>query len=671
MRLDLLGWRIEGLRSADFEISLTDENGRVPRVALIQMPNGTGKTTTLQCLRAALTGEAISWTPDEVRSFRKTANDAAGTGRFDVRLRVDARLVTFGMVFDFTEGQITYQTTFGRGQNDRWVPPPELRRFLNPHFVNLLVFDGELPEQLLDRSETRAEAAIEAFFQLYLLDEASDSVDEVWRRQTRGITATDQTGLTRRRNKVEQIRTHLAALQRRREAIDEELQDLAPEIGRIESEIQTHISSVEGLQSEYEDVQARLTGADERLTGQLDKLMTAVRQPQLAHPSFSSNLTALLTHLDQLRLPESTSREFFDELAVADECICGRPLDDHTREELRRRAEHYLASDISGIINHLKLEIRRYVLDAEPPQQPTDDQAGAVVDAVHNRDTISTEKETIHRQLIQAGGTEVQQKQVQLDELKQRRNALREEYEELAREPRLADDETSRCIKAVRNQLDEAEQRLAEVTDTVQLRADKELIQRILHKARQRAEAAIKDSVIFDVNQTLDRLLPEHRVRVEGLARSIVLEGRGGASMGQTLAVGYAFLSTLFHRGHNEFPFIVDAPVIALDSNVRREVGTYLPSVCSQFAAFVLDTEREAFVASLEESSGADVLYLTAFEDSPRNEDLLNRSSQVDPQMVTRSEDGVVVRGRNFFDAATFTEEAREGTEELTQPEGS
>ena len=49
----------------DFKIDLM--NGKEPaKVSLIQMPNGTGKTTTLDMLKAALDGSAGSWLPEAV-----------------------------------------------------------------------------------------------------------------------------------------------------------------------------------------------------------------------------------------------------------------------------------------------------------------------------------------------------------------------------------------------------------------------------------------------------------------------------------------------------------------------------------------------------------------------------------------------------------------------------
>ena len=60
MKIQLLGWESRGLRCPDLNIDFTI-GGRVPKVGLLQMPNGVGKTTTLACLRAALDGSATDW----------------------------------------------------------------------------------------------------------------------------------------------------------------------------------------------------------------------------------------------------------------------------------------------------------------------------------------------------------------------------------------------------------------------------------------------------------------------------------------------------------------------------------------------------------------------------------------------------------------------------------
>ena len=48
--LRILGWKAKGLRCPDHEIELLGGRDRLFGVSLIQMPNGTGKTTTLELL---------------------------------------------------------------------------------------------------------------------------------------------------------------------------------------------------------------------------------------------------------------------------------------------------------------------------------------------------------------------------------------------------------------------------------------------------------------------------------------------------------------------------------------------------------------------------------------------------------------------------------------------
>ena len=149
------------------------------------MPNGTGKTTTLAALRATLTGEARDWSQEHTRELGPKA--ATGKGAFEVRLRFDGRPLTIGMDLDFDSGSAAYTTAFDKGRNPKYSPPVGLYRFLERHFVNLIVFDGELPQALLNAKESRAEQAIEAFFQLYLLDEIADAVRDWTTALLRGV----------------------------------------------------------------------------------------------------------------------------------------------------------------------------------------------------------------------------------------------------------------------------------------------------------------------------------------------------------------------------------------------------------------------------------------------------------------------------------------------------
>ena len=109
MELQLIRWRYKGIRGglSDLEIELGDPP---PRWSLIQMPNGTGKTTTMALLRAALSGRPPS--ADEVRAFR--ANDDVRSGEFELTLKIDSQLVRVLLKLDFEKGEMTYKTARAR-----------------------------------------------------------------------------------------------------------------------------------------------------------------------------------------------------------------------------------------------------------------------------------------------------------------------------------------------------------------------------------------------------------------------------------------------------------------------------------------------------------------------------------------------------------------------------
>ena len=117
----ILGWKAQGLRCPDHEISCADAEGNPYPVSLIQMPNGTGKTTALALLRAALSGAAIDqgWDRHTISEFRKRNSDQPD-GLFEVRLLLNDRRATVVMVFDFENGRIIVQ-------DNAWTGPP--RRF--------------------------------------------------------------------------------------------------------------------------------------------------------------------------------------------------------------------------------------------------------------------------------------------------------------------------------------------------------------------------------------------------------------------------------------------------------------------------------------------------------------------------------------------------------------
>ena len=84
MKVEVIGWRAKNLRGYLRDVDI-DLGAPSKRWTLLQMPNGTGKTTTMALLRLALNGSAIS--NEEVMGFR--ADDTVADGLFALTLEID------------------------------------------------------------------------------------------------------------------------------------------------------------------------------------------------------------------------------------------------------------------------------------------------------------------------------------------------------------------------------------------------------------------------------------------------------------------------------------------------------------------------------------------------------------------------------------------------------
>jgi DNA sulfur modification protein DndD len=282
MKIDLLGWESEGLRCPDMKVDLT-EDGEPVQVALIQMPNGTGKTTTLEMLKATLTGVAAGWRPDDIRELRR-ASDARARGRFRVDLRADSKPVTFELILDFEEGKAQYRTTSPTtgGLLLRWEPPPGVRRFLTPEFIRLFVFDGEFAEQLLNREGNEAERAIDALCQLYLLDEVVHFAEQHWEQAVRGGGPASSTGRTMAINRLGVITGQIAKVTAAQTAARTELEQATRKLDALDARIKAHIASETGLRDQHEQALIENAASQSKLEAQMIETMRQIRYPKCA-----------------------------------------------------------------------------------------------------------------------------------------------------------------------------------------------------------------------------------------------------------------------------------------------------------------------------------------------------------------------------------------------------
>lgn len=643
--LRIIGWKAEGLRCPDHEVSFVNGDKSVYPISLLQMPNGTGKTTTLTLLRACLSGSALSegWDAEKVRSFQKR-DSREGTGTFVVELLANRKRVTFTMTFDFEEGTVRYSTTAGSGKREGFHPPRELQKFLRPSFVRFFVFDGELAEQLLSREYTNAQLVIEDLFQIGLFTSISNHVRDYWDQQTEKKGATEGKGLTQRKNRVEKLTVRLSKLKADRAAKKQEADRTRRELEKKQAKFKTEIAAQKELSGRLTKAESDLAAETERVRAGARNLLEQMRSPQNLSAVFADEMVKLKDSLDRVKLPESTAREFFEELAQDKECVCGTVLDDKTREAIRKRASQYLGADNVAFLNAMKGDIGSMVgADPAVHEKLLSDSIDTLVEQCRKQEEYRTARDAVQAEGV-AADPALQQAEKEIDELEKRLATLEDELADYDSTDETAGDDCT-GIKLIEKRLKDAEEKLAEITQTITLRAKRDILVGILEAAHKAARRGISAEICDQANERIEELMPHNAIRVKEVNKCLVLRGQEGGSVGETLSVGYAFLATLFSRTEHKLPFIVDSPANPIDLKVRASVAELIPNLADQFVAFTISSERQGFLGPLERVVKSGIQYLTLF----RKGDVELERSARKVSGKAETEDGLCVPGKKFF----------------------
>jgi DNA sulfur modification protein DndD len=646
MKISMLGWESVGLRCPDLAIDLT-QSGKVPKVSLVQMPNGTGKTTTLELIKTALNGTARDWGSSDVRRFRR-AGEQNDEGRFVLRLMTDGDPLTFELLFDFLEERVTYRTTAksAGGVREGWLPPVEVRRFLNDQFVQLFIFDGELAQNLLDPAKSKASSAIDTLCQLGHLNEIEAAADRDWQAATRNLGAKTPTGLASWQTREKRLASRLSEVQDARSRLVNEVAGLTAKIATLRESLDKHRQYDQSTQLRKAELLDQIRSHEEALVNKTREILQVIRQPQFLSPHFAGSLATLKDQFDRVRLPESTSRQFFVELADEATCVCGRPISQHERHEILGQAERYLAGELYSFINNLKGDITQEIVDEPSAAEMCIDVVTAELrDLRRTHSAMRTELDEIENDSIASAGDPARALSGELATYESELATNLKLIEKIDDHPDTDSTEDSWSIRGLESELRKVRNMIAQITGTVELKAKLDSIRGVVRRTREIARERLRTAIREDCNEKLREVLSGDPIQIEKIQQSLSLRNQDGASVGQTLAVGYTFLTTLLERGAHKFPLVVDSPAGPLDDHVREQVGRMIPTLCDQFVAFTISTERAYFLPALEEIVGQSIVYLTAFRATSGVQHVVDSL----PSHAVRTKDGVVVSGRDYF----------------------
>lgn len=649
--LQVLGWKSEGLRCPDHEISCVGSSGQPNAVTLVQMPNGTGKTTTLTLLRLALSGRwaRVAPAPAELRKLKKKGGGTKGL--FELRLLMNQQRVTIRVEFDFEAGRVRYRTTRGSGQIDGFDPPTEFRRFLNGNFVDFFVFDGELAAHLLDDKFTDADSVVETLFQLRTLQNVGEKVADYWER--RAEEKGDERSKRSRENKLSRIRNRLNELKRERRRLTREREEAAVKLEAQQRAYHEEIAKGQTSEREMQEAEEALKKAQEEVRDQAGLVLDAMRIPHRLSPAFAEAIYDLKRNLDRAKLPGTAAREFFQDLALEERCVCGTEIDEDLREKIRKRAANYLGSDEVGFLNAMKTDIEEAVGASR------DVPASELKSAMSDLNTkVSAERDAHNvldalRLAAERADPAVKAAKEEIDALEKRIGELDDELEKFDDKDTQQTVDNTWGIEVMEKRLAVAEEKLARTSETLELRKRRDVLTRVLSTAHRLAREGVMSEVREEANAKINDLMPDNDIRIERIERCLVLEGQEGGSVGETLSVAYGFLATLFDRSEHRLPFVVDSPAGPIDLAVRPKIGELVPRLTSQFVAFTISSERAQFVPWLKRASAEPIQYVTVFR---RGKPELEAQARATAE-VAETSDGVKATGEAFFNSFQLEEE--------------
>ena len=314
MDLRIVGWSYKNIRGMrDVQIQLGDLPAQW---TLIQMPNGTGKTTTLTLMRLALSGETPE--PQMVRSFRP--DDLTASGEFVLRITVDGDKCWLILQFDYVEGTVRPFTSRASLDSGGYEPGRRLKRdlqdLLTAAFTRLFVFDGELAKSIRDISKDEASRAIRTLYQLdrvALLRKAAQRVLDA-EQEASVRTGRGHSNIAGRLNTAE---AKLRVLKATKKELEASRADLAQKISALEARRQERISVSAGLGERLNAVNVKRADIAASLQGLTSHVAELSRNPAAISQVIQVRLHDLAARLQKLKLPKTTSSEFFHELAKA------------------------------------------------------------------------------------------------------------------------------------------------------------------------------------------------------------------------------------------------------------------------------------------------------------------------------------------------------------------
>lgn len=615
MKMSILELEYKNIRKiSSLQISFRNDTGGVIKNNFVMMANGTGKTTTMTLIKGLLDGSAKNWPVDYVKSFAPTTT-TGDKGEFSITVKFDEKQYKYFLSLDYVNGIAKIETQAPpKGRETGLLLPTAIKGIFTPEFVSRFVFDGEQAKKSMDRTSNEADETIRYLYRLDELDEIlamnMNILTEI--QNAEGGSTGTRGSLSNLRSRQKKVRDHIASLEKKQKQLNGDIARFSQEKIEKEKQRQELDKNYEALNKEKNEVIAEQEKNRGNVDVKITEIVSLVKTPYLVSEGLCNRMYEFGDAMKKLKLPKSSSKDFFTELAYAEKCVCDRCIGEKERDAILKNAERYLGSDHQAVLNNIKSVLMGSTYDER--LVAAFEELGKLQE---QKTRLNARFADVEDKLIKAGGPQVEQLQSEIEVLIGQISSAQTQLKII--ESKDEDDETlteENNLHKARRADAEYEVKIASTTKTNAALRKKNVVQDLVNEIKTQSTAALKEEIIKKANDKISRVIKDDYIEIESIDGYIKLKDREGASDGQTLSIGYCFLGTLFEEAELEFPFVIDSPTGKMDFDKRQAVADIIPVVFNQMIAFVQSAEVKCFADRFYKNTDTQYLTIVASKDT-------------------------------------------------------
>jgi len=676
MELKISEWRSEGLRCPDGVVNLK-RNG-FKRFNFVQMPNGTGKTTYLELIQAALSGSLEDNVDGKTIGKYYNPTTGASNGSFELHAEWNSKKITFRMEFNFdiqacknksdiNKSKVKYSTdtAIGGGYNNGYKPPKEIRRMITPGFVKLFVFDGEFATQLFNPGYNTAFNCLDSICQLNILDKFEESLQGYYKAniiKSDKSSAVTSKGITEALKEKDDYQKRADELNKIIHEGEKDLIRINKEIKNIEKEIDEDTSLGGNVKKMVQEKRDLVDALEKEFDKFNQDYLNTIRNPLNLNIKFVSALDELQDNLYKLRIPASATKSFFEELKEENSCICDREMNEDAKKSIDKNKEKYFDENRAGIYNKLKSDIRDKIQAKDFDKDILNKKNEQFLKLVDQLAEAKTNYEVAEEKLKQNADKVLTNKIEKKGSLIKEKDQISKNIDEIKNNTETDKKKTKNIPllnKLIKKQLDIVNQ----IEGNISLKNEIDKITALSKKIKMDVKKEVKTKVLEACNSKLSEIFKGVKtIRIEDIEEYISLSQQTGASMGQQLTTGMLYLAILLGRENFNFFTIFDSPCGAIDLHVRNDLSESLSDLIKkdgQFITFVQSAERDNFTETIEKKvKENEISYLTIYDKERFSVDGL---PDLPKDKTFETDNGVFIYDKNFFNTFSPTTDLKKG----------